>query len=125
MRLINITVCCFWCCIVLHTQNIYAQIAELDSLKKSFDVYRTKTLQEKIYVHLDQNFYLIGESAWFKIYCVDGSTHKPLDISKVAYIELIDRSNTAVLQAKIELANGFGNGAIFFPATLQSGSYKI
>lgn len=106
-------------------QHACAQNVQFDSLTKAFANYRTNALQEKIYLHSDQNLYLVGESIWFKTYCVDGAFHRPLDLSKVAYVEIIDKSNTPVLQTKIALSGGFGHGSIFIPATIQSGNYKV
>lgn len=96
-----------------------------DSIAKRFDVYRRHALQEKIYVHLDRSFYLTGEVAWFKVYVTDGGFHKPLDVSKVAYAEILDADNHAVLQAKISLTGGSGSGSFFLPAVLSSGNYQL
>jgi hypothetical protein len=104
---------------------VSAQSAEPDSLIYKFDRYRKQTLQEKIFVHIDQSFYLIGETVWFKIYYIDAAFHKPLSVSKVAYVEVLDKNNTPVLQQKVELANGIGKGSFFLPASLQSGSYTF
>jgi hypothetical protein len=46
-------------------------------------------------------------------------------MSKVAYVEIINAENKPVLQGKIELKNGFGNGSFQLPANLASGKYKI
>ena len=62
---------------------------------------------------------------WFKVYLTDGSLHKPLGVSKVAYIEFLDRSNQSVLQTKVELKDGSGAGSLYLPATLNSGNYVI
>ena len=62
---------------------------------------------------------------WFKIYDVDATTHKPLDISKVAYAEILDHEDKPVLQAKIVLKNGSGSGSFSLPFTINSGSYKF
>lgn len=97
----------------------------LDTLVNRFDQYRKNTFQEKIYAHIDRTFYLTGETLWFKLYCVDGALHKPADVSKVAYAEVLDAANFAVLQAKIELEQGMGNGSFFIPASLSSGTYRI
>ena len=78
-----------------------AQEKQLDTLIGRFDDYRVRVLQEKIYAHLDRTFYLTGETLWFKIYAVDGSFHKPLNVSKVAYVEIMDKGNLSVMQAKI------------------------
>lgn len=58
------------------------------SIKDRFAVFTKTALQEKIYVHMDRSFYLIGETIWFKAYNLDGSTNRFLDISKVAYLEV-------------------------------------
>ncbi|MEX1239122.1 MAG: hypothetical protein WEB30_05375 [Cyclobacteriaceae bacterium] len=97
----------------------------LDTLVKKFGQHREKTLHEKVYGHLDRKFYLTGETLWLKIYAVDGSFHKSIDVSKVAYAEILDRANFPVLQAKIELKDGMGNGSFFLPASLTSGNYKL
>src|SRR6476646_4756948 len=102
-----------------------AQKAGLDTLLKRFDSHRKNSLQEKLYVHLDRSYYLIGEILWFKIYDVDATFHKPLAISKVAYFEILNAENRAVLQTKVALENGFGNGSIFLPATINSGNYQV
>ncbi|MDH4090427.1 MAG: hypothetical protein OEV74_08830 [Cyclobacteriaceae bacterium] len=101
------------------------QASAVDSLLKKFDQYRIHNLPEKIYAHLDQDLYLTGEILWFKLYVVDGALHKPIDISKVAYFEILDKDNNPVLQAKIALRDGVGNGSLFLPASIQSGNYTI
>ena len=58
-------------------------------IQKQFEQYHSQHLQEKIFVHTDKSFYLTGEILWFKIYAVDGSFHRPLDMSKVVYVEII------------------------------------
>ncbi|HEX6223864.1 MAG TPA: hypothetical protein VFZ52_05615, partial [Chryseolinea sp.] len=102
-----------------------AQQKELDTLKNRFDYYRINFPQEKVYAHLSQNVYLTGETVWFKIYYVDGVLHRPLNTSKVAYIEILDRENRAVAHAKVSLKDGEGNGAIFLPASITSGNYTV
>lgn len=107
------------------TYSTQAQQTILDTLVKKFDDHRNHAFQEKIYAHLDRNFCLTGETLWFKLYAVDGVLHKPADISHVAYVELLDQAGFAVLQSKIELANGFGGGSLFIPASLASGNYRF
>lgn len=103
----------------------FAQSGVQEIVEKQFDSYRQNTLQEKIFVHTDKNFYLSGEICWFKIYDVDASFHRPLDVSKVAYVEVLDKNNKPVLQAKVSLQKGNGNGSLFIPVTLGSGKYKF
>ena len=111
---------CLWI-----SPKVGAQKSGIDTLLKKFDNHRKNSLQEKLYVHLDRSYYLTGEILWFKVYNVDGSFHKPLDLSKVAYIEILSPENHPVLQAKVALANGHGDGSIFLPASLGSGNYQV
>jgi hypothetical protein len=82
-------------------------------------------LQEKLYLHIDRPVYACGETMWFKIYNVDGTLHHPLGISKIAYVEVLDGSQSPVLQAKVALSDGKGNGSFELPATLNSGNYTV
>lgn len=110
-------------CLVLLCGNSYAQV--LDRIQTSFKQYHNQILQEKIYVHTDKDFYLCGELLWFKIYNVDAGTIRPVNISKIAYVDVLDDANNSILQAKIELKNGAGNGSFFIPVTLRNGNYKL
>jgi hypothetical protein len=95
------------------------------ALGKRLEGYRQHHLQEKLFLHTDKEFYLAGEICWFKVYAVDGSTQAPIDLSKVAYLEWLDNNNKPVLQAKVGLGTGHGDGSIYLPLTLRSGNYKL
>lgn len=101
------------------------QQQRLDTLVQAFDDYRVAATTEKIYAHLDQDVCLTGETLWFKIYLVNASSHEPSQLSKVAYVEVLDNVNHAVLQAKIAVNNGMGSGSLFIPASLTSGNYMV
>jgi hypothetical protein len=105
--------------------RLLAQEPATTQLTGELDAYRSKHIQEKIFVHTDKEFYLAGEICWFKFYMVDANGNRPLDLSKVAYLELMDRDNRPVLQSKIGLRNGHGDGSVYLPLTLRSGHYKL
>jgi hypothetical protein len=96
-----------------------------ESVKKQFDQYSQKALQEKLYVHLNKTFYLAGEILWFKVYYVEGSSNKPFDLSKVAYVELLDKDNKPAMQAKVALQNGYGSGSLYIPSAVSAGNYTL
>jgi hypothetical protein len=104
---------------------IFCQQDVADSIRSRFDQFGQQYLQEKVYVHTDRSFYLAGEIIWFKIYDVDGGFNRPLDLSKMAYIEVVGGDQKALLQAKILLTNGTGSGSFFLPVSFNSGVYKI
>ena len=113
--------------IVVMLSSVYAsaQNAATDPLLQQFDSYRQAVLQEKLFLHTDKNSYLSGEICWFKIYNVDAAFNRPLSLSKLAYTEVLDKNNKPVLQAKITLKDGDGNGSLQLPVTLPSGRYKL
>lgn len=91
---------------------------------KKLEAFSNQVFQEKLYVHLNRNFILAGETLWFKIYAMDAGSHQASDLSKVAYLEVL-KDGRAEIQEKIELKNGTGAGSMFIPATLTSGNYMV
>ncbi len=111
-------------CIAYFTiASSHAQV--LSNLQNSFNTFQKENFQEKLYVHVNKGTFLTGEIIWFKVYCIDGSTGKPADISKVAYIELLDNNHAAVLQAKIGLSHGRGDGSFSIPFSVNTGNYRL
>jgi hypothetical protein len=97
----------------------------LNAIQSSLNEYYKTTIAEKIFVHTDKSFYLTGEIAWFKLYIVNAANNKPLNLSKVAFVEILDSSNKAIVRAKIALKDGEGNGSFYLPVNLKSGNYKF
>jgi len=97
----------------------------IQEVQNSFNLYKQSALQEKIFVHTDKNIYLPGEILWFKIYCVDGNDHKPLNLSKVVYIDVLDNNQNPVVQAKVAMKNGLGDGSLYIPVSITNGNYKL
>lgn len=107
------------------TLPVTAQITFPGLLQEQFKLYSQRALPEKIYLHNDKDIYLAGEICWFKIYNVDGIFHKPLGLSKVVYVEVLDKNNNAVLKAMVSMKEGSGNGSMFLPYSLSSGNYIL
>lgn len=105
--------------------HLIAQVSGQQVLEQQFEQYRRSGIQEKVFLHSDKEFYMAGEICWFKVYTVDAAFHKPLGISKVGYIEILDTDHKPAIQSKIFLKDGFGNGSLQLPATLGSGNYTI
>src|SRR6187397_1149343 len=107
------------------TAIVQAQSPGFSVIRDQFENYRENMPQEKIYAHTDKNVYLAGEILWFKIYNVDASFHQFLDISKLAYVEVLDKDHKPVIQTKISLNEGLGNGSFSLPVDLNSGNYVM
>jgi len=101
------------------------QAQTLGDVQTTFNNYQQGALQEKIFVHTDKGAYLTGEILWLKVYVVDGSFNKPLNLSKMAYVDVLDENQNPVMQAKIELHDGKGSGSIYIPVSLNNGNYHF
>jgi hypothetical protein len=110
--------------LLLFKKQTHAQ-EPLTAVPGQFKQYCNNMHLEKMYVHTDKNFYLAGELMWLKIYNVDGALYQPADLSKIAYVEILDKENKPVMQTKIRLAKGKGNGSFFLPVSINSGNYKL
>ncbi|HLZ88240.1 MAG TPA: hypothetical protein VKQ52_13390, partial [Puia sp.] len=102
-----------------------AQSDALGSVQTRADTWQNVVLQEKLFVHTDKSFYLAGELLWCRLYCVDGNTHRPQGVSRLAYVELLDQDNKPVLQGKIALEKGFGDGSFYIPPSILTGAYQL
>lgn len=84
-----------------------------------------KIHQEKIFLHYNTNFLITGESLNYKIYCLDFNSNLFSNLSKIAYVEIIDSDNNTIEKQKIKLTNGIGAGDFFIDTKLASKNYKL
>ncbi len=103
----------------------YCQDEQLENLKKEISDNSPAFAREKLFIHTDKSLYQPNEIIWMKLYVTEAITHRPLDISKLAYVELINESGKAVLQGKIDIESGQGNGSFVVPSYLPSGKYLL
>ncbi|MGI4740665.1 MAG: hypothetical protein ACRYG7_36295 [Janthinobacterium lividum] len=102
-----------------------AHAQQPDSLAAQFRRYSQHSLTEELFVHLDRPAYAAGETMWMKAYAVDGTFHRPLALSKVAYVEVLDAQHRPVAQTQLALPSATGHGSLVLPATLASGRYVV
>jgi hypothetical protein len=105
--------------------NSRAQEVAYESVQQRFDNFNQLLVQEKLYLNTDKNFYIAGEVIWFRIFYIGGNAGHPVSLSKVAYVEIMDRAGKPVLQAKVAIDGNGGNGSFYLPLTLGSGHYTI
>lgn len=105
-----------------------AQTAPLDSLSgltAKLRQHEARDPHEKLLLHLDRPLYLSGETMWFKVYAVDGATGRPLPLSSVAYVEVLNARHQPVLQGKVAMRQATGQGSFLLPAGLAAGTYTV
>ena len=67
--------------------------------------------QEKVYLHLDNHSYFIGDTIWFKAYVMNASTLRLTDVSRILYVELLNEKGVEMETLKLRLENGQCHGA--------------
>ncbi len=111
--------------LAMNVGELQAQVPKFEVIEGKFTEARERALQEKLYMHIARDFYLTGETMWVRIYQVDATHHRPVNLSKVAYVEILNRDNEPVVQAKIELDEDGGHSGLFIPATLSTDTYLV
>ncbi|MFO7933699.1 MAG: hypothetical protein R6U78_06425 [Bacteroidales bacterium] len=81
--------------------------------------------QERIFVHLDRQYYLAGERIQFSIFCLEPASCKPSLASSAACIELLDRQNNSIVREKISLHRGYGAGSLEIPTSCKGQEYIL
>jgi hypothetical protein len=84
-----------------------------------------KIYREHLHIHLNNTFFVTGETLLFSIHCHTSEDHRNSTLSSLAYLELIGENQKAAFQIKITLVNGVGSGDFFLPATLPAGNYTL
>jgi len=87
--------------------------------------YYLKALKEQVFVHYNTSLLLSGEDLYYKVYCIRERSKKLSNLSKVAYVSLIDSNSKKIITQKIRLKNGVGSGVYHVPSTLLTGHYKL
>ena len=83
--------------------------------------------QERVYLHFDNSGYYLGETMWFKAYCVSGNgATVAVPQSKVLYVELCAPEGYVVETKKYKLdEKGTCNGEFELKPSLLSGYYEV
>lgn len=103
----------------IQAQNLNTWTERVEKNAKSFP-------QEKVFLHLDNTCYFLGDTIWFKAYVTRTDTRKPTDLSKILYVELLSPDGYLIERQQIPLENdttGYGN--IVLTDSLYGGFYEL
>ena len=95
----------------------------LDDIERLLD---DAPVQEKVYLHLDNNCYYKGDDIWFKAYVVRADNHRLTDMSRLLYVELVSPDGMLVERQTIVVNDkGGGEGSFNLSDSLYSGYYEL
>ncbi|NPD93264.1 hypothetical protein [Xylanibacter muris] len=89
------------------------------------DIKPETTIDETVYMHLDNNGYFLNENIWFAAYTTDSQTNGSENSTKTLYVELLAPEGYVVKTQKYKMENGKCNGTIKLTPSLLSGLYEI
>lgn len=81
--------------------------------------------QEKVFVHFNSSLLMPGTQLYYKVYVLNTTENKLSELSKVAYVVLLNKDGKEVFKHKIYLKNGVGASDFFIPNLVNSGHYKL
>lgn len=117
--------CKRWCIILLFVMQAGRAFSQdISSIENSFETYNNNNYQEKIFLHTDKTVYATGEVIWFKAYVTNANSNTLSLLSKICYVEIIS-NNKPLLQAKIDIDSGKGDGSFLIPSSIRTGNYLI
>jgi len=94
-----------------------------DRVVEALDEFANRYPQEKVYLHLDKDYYAAGENIWFKAYIT--LQGMPDTRATNLYVELVDRNGTIVQKKLFAAGNAGAAGNIELPETQKPGMYQL
>ncbi|NOU60270.1 hypothetical protein [Marinifilum caeruleilacunae] len=81
--------------------------------------------QEKVRFTTDRDFYIAGENIWFGLGIFDLEGNDKSKLSKVVYLELLNKENSPVVKHKFYLKNQNIQSCFQLPDDLPTGNYHL
>ncbi len=103
-----------------------AQSGSLDAIRDALELSSKVQVQEKVYIHTDNNAYFVGDTLWYKAYVVRADDLRFTDMSRILYVELLNPDGLLVERQQIIVSDkGFSNGNFHITDSLYSGYYEL
>ncbi|MEO1009812.1 MAG: TonB-dependent receptor plug domain-containing protein [Bacteroidota bacterium] len=103
----------------------YGKNAAHDRILGKLRTYVEKNGPEKVYLQTDKDFYINGETIWFKAYLVNGIWHTSSIKSRVIYVELISPNDSIIAQKRLFIENLGAAGDIKIDEKALQGNYTL
>ena len=83
-------------------------------------------VQEKVYLHFDNNCYFQGDTIWYKAYVVLADDNSPQPLSRILYVELLNEQGYIVERQQLPInMDGQANGQFAIADSAFAGFYEI
>ena len=102
------------------------QAGSLDDIRQALEQSSVSQVQEKVYIHTDNQCYFVGDTLWYKAYVVRADNLQPTDMSRILYVELLSPDGLLVERQQVVVsAQGYTCGQFELRDSLYSGYYEL
>lgn len=99
--------------------------AELDKLIDRARLFGERIPQEKVFLHLDNTSYFLGDTIWYAAYTRQTNNDLPSTISNVLYVELLNNDGYVMERQIVKMAEGRGHGNFYLNPEMYAGFYEL
>lgn len=112
-------------CIMQATPSTDTALVRLKTFVRNIDNFNRLFPQEKVYLHLDNTGYYMGDSIWYKAYVIRTDSGRPSRLSHVLYVELVDPFGNVLEQQKRPIKDGQAYGNLKMQKSMTDGFYEV
>ena len=116
-------ICWLMCSTLVYSQPMSEDSTSLLTLVNRLRLFGERIPQEKVFVHMDNTCYFLGDTIWFSVYTRQTNTDKPSKISRVLYAELWNHDGYLVERKLVEMKEGRGHGCFALSDSLMYGGF--
>ena len=112
--------------VLLLLLSLTVSAGDLDAVRRVLEQSGKTQVQEKVYIHTDNECYFVGDTLWYKAYVVRADRLVPTDMSRILYVELLSPDGLLVERQHIIISpTGHTCGQFVLPDSLYSGYYEL
>lgn len=111
--------------LLYYTTDIWTQTHQTDTLAARVERFGTGLPQEKVYLHIDNTCYFVGDTIWYKAYVTRSDKGWLTDLSKIMYVELLTPDGYLVERQQLKMEDGTAHGAFTLTDSLYAGYYEL
>lgn len=108
------------------TGVVSAKAGSIEDIRLALQQASVSQVQEKVYVHTDNECYFVGDTLWYKAYVVRADNLQPTDMSRILYVELLSPDGLLVERQQVVVSGkGYTCGQFELRDSLYSGYYEL
>ena len=90
-----------------------------------FEKYFKENIHQKLYLHLDRNFYFTGDTIWFKSYLINAQTNQLDTANTLVFLDFVDINSKQKQKFVLESKDGISTGSIVLQPKFHSGNWQL